>query len=284
MRTSDELLESGLQVLQKAFDAFNVWGIIPLFSGGHDSYCACYIASKHPRFMGQVFHIDTGIGSIKTRTFVEKVGETEGWKVRVYKSTNPKDTYARIVSDFGFPGPAFHSIVYRRLKERSLEKMCRVRGVKILPGYRWGLISGARQQESIRRMGHVKSIVIDPNNDRRVWVAPCFDWSGEEQRLFMNDMALLENPVKRSILGMSGECFCGCFARPGELEWIREICPDVAEKIDCLAEIAKKAGKPCIWGDRPPGVIEVGETGPLCNNCDNKAAAAGIKIVPLRVK
>lgn len=96
----------------------------------------------------------------------------------------------------------------------------------------------------------------------------------------MDAHGLALNPVKTSPLGMSGECFCGAFARPNELDMIRRVCPDVAEKIDRLAVIAREAGKPCVWGQAPlkPG-LRVLETGPLCSSCDVRARAAGVKIV-----
>lgn len=96
--------------------------------------------------------------------------------------------------------------------------------------------------------------------------------------MFMNDWGLPRNPVKESIIGMSGECFCGAFARPYELEMIRQCVPDVAAEIDRLTEIAKECGTPCEWGKRrkgESGVVTV-HTGPLCASCDRKAAAAGV--------
>ena len=95
----------------------------------------------------------------------------------------------------------------------------------------------------------------------------------------MNDFALPRNPVKESLLGMSGECFCGAFARPYELEMIQQFAPDVATEIARLEQIAKECGRvQCRWGKRQPG--ENGQvivrTGPLCSSCDRKAAAAGV--------
>jgi hypothetical protein len=51
---------------------------------------------------------------------------------------------------------------------------------------------------------------------------------------------------------MSGECLCGAFAKPGELEMIRFFFPDTAAEIDELERKAKAAKKHCVWGTRPP--------------------------------
>jgi 3'-phosphoadenosine 5'-phosphosulfate sulfotransferase (PAPS reductase)/FAD synthetase len=154
---------------------------------------------------------------------------------------------------------------------------------------RVALVTGARSQESTRRMGHVEPVKVGEWQEsadgtrkhvrkNRVWVAPCHDWSAEEQLAYMEWFDLPKNPVKL-MLGMSGECFCGAFASPGELDRIRHHCPDVAAKIDRLAEIAKANGRPCVWGTRPDkskGKVTLPRTGELCSTCDLRAAAAGI--------
>ncbi len=119
------------------------------------------------------------------------------------------------------------------------------------------------------------------SNKYRYWVAPCHDWSNEDQREFMDEHDLPRtNPIKESPIGMSGECFCGAFAKPGEIDMIRKYAPDVAMEIDRLKLIAIECGKHSVWGTRPDrkkGIV-VAQTGPLCNSCDVRAMAAGIII------
>ena len=293
VRHPEELLASALKVLDAAFDceirkpvrgkpncylSLRPYAIAPLFSGGHDSSCAVHVASRHPRFAGVVHHIDTGIGSKRTREHVERVCRDFGWGLKVYKS---KSTYETFVRQRGFPGPGMHQRAYIRLKDRCVEDI--VRGKLIV------LVTGCRSQESVRRMGHVEPVKWGEwaNNAKtgqkerikinRVWSAPCHDWSSEEQRAYMEHFDIPENPVKMT-LGMSGECLCGSFAQPGELERVRRHCPDVAAEIDRLAVIARQCGKHDKWGTRPPtekGVVAV-ESGPLCSSCDLRAKAAGI--------
>ncbi len=274
-RSEDELLASALAVIDAAFEA-GAKSMLPLFSGGHDSLSACFVASQHPRFPGEVHHIDTGIGARATRHFVETVCAEYGWKLNIWQSNF---SYERYVRTLGFPGPGSHQWVYNHLKDRCVSKMGKGLG-------RVMLLTGCRRQESARRMGSVEPIKIGDTSKKtgkvtrtnRIWTAPCFDWSNDEQRRFMDAFALPRNPVKQSPLKMSGECFCGAFARPGELDMIREFAPDVAAEIDRLTAIAQECDNHALWGTRPDGRKGwvTAETGPLCSSCDARALAAGL--------
>lgn len=281
MRHPEELLASGLRVIASA-RAYNPGPMIPLYSSGHDSLCACHVASKSDWFRGTVNIIDTGIGSAASHAHARQVCRELGWELKVWKSS---ETYEKFVRERGFPGPGRHHWIYVRIKERCVRMMTRRRG-------RVALITGCRSQESVRRMGHVEPVKLGewetrrcPDgterrvrvNKNRVWVAPCHDWSSEEQAAYMDYHDLPRNPVKVA-LGMSGECFCGAFASPGELDRIRRHCPDVAAEIDRLAVIARECGRHDKWGTRPPketGIVAA-QSGELCSSCDLRARAAGI--------
>jgi len=280
----DEMIQRGLDVLDQALSLDKrirlFSSLVPLFSGGYDSLCACYIASKHRKFGGRVYHIDTGIGSAATRVYVDQVCKEMDWKLEVLQSPA---TYESFVSTLGFPGPGSHQWVYNWLKDRCVQQITQGTRYKLL-------ITGCRSEESTRRMGHVQPIKIGERSKEsgktmhlnRLWIAPCHDWTSENQRTFMNEMGFPRNPIKDSLLGMSGECFCGAFARPNEREMIKEFAPDVDRKITRLEVIAKECGieeRNCTWGYRKGRKVEeVVETGPMCNSCDRKASAAGIII------
>ncbi len=272
MRSPEELQESGLQVVERAYQ-YGALEIRPLFSGGHDSLCAVHLASQHPRFKGTVYHINTGIGAAYTRRFVESVCEAQGWMLQVFKS---KDTYEQFIRDRGFPGPGRHDWVYNRLKGRCVQSMVKGRAPK-------AMITGCRSQESVRRMGVTAAIQmgeVDRKtgkrfNLNRIWTAPCHDWSTAEQQLYMDEFGLPINKFKVAV-GLSGECGCGAFAAPGEEELWREHAPEVGREIDRLTIIAKECGMPCEWGKRPQnGEKTAASTGPLCSSCDRRALAAG---------
>ena len=275
VRSPDALLASGLAVIDSAFAAGAV-AMVPLLSGGHDSISACHVASLHPRFGGDVYHIDTGIGSKATRAFVESTCRELGWRLSVFKSPS---TYEKFVRERGFPGPGRHHWIYVRIKERCIRQMTAGRE-------RRALITGCRKEESTRRMGTVEPLKIGEvrpktgkvTDKKRAWTAPCHDWSDREQRDYMDEHDLPRNPLKEK-LGMSGECFCGAFAMPNEIELVRRHAPDVAAEIDRLTAIARECGKHAVWGTRPPrekkGLVMV-KTGELCNGCGRRAASAGL--------
>lgn len=274
-REPPSLLISALAVIDEAYAA-GAEVMAPLFSGGHDSICATYIASMHSAFTGDVHHIDTGIGAKATRQFVEDVAREFRWALVVHRSPA---TYERFVTRLGFPGPGSHQWVYNWLKDRCVSAIVRARG-------RTALITGCREQESTRRMGNVERVKVGETSRKsgkvtkrsRIWTAPCFDWSSAEQRAFMEYADLPRNPIKESPLAMSGECFCGAFARPDEIAMIQRYAPDVAEEIARLAAIAEASGTHAAWGTRPDrarGVI-VASSGQLCSSCDRRAAAAGL--------
>jgi 3'-phosphoadenosine 5'-phosphosulfate sulfotransferase (PAPS reductase)/FAD synthetase len=270
-RTPISILADGLSVIDMAFEA-GAGGMIPLFSGGHDSLSACFVASKHRRFSGEVFHINTTIGAKATRRFVDEVCAEFGWSLRVFQSNF---SYEDFVKRLGFPSPGAHQWVYNRLKDRCVSTIGKGKG-------RIALITGCRIHESTRRMGSVKPLQIGEMSAKtgivrrlnRAWTAPCWDWTSEEQREFMQWFDLPENPIKRSPLAMSGECFCGAFARPNEIALIRQHAPDVAEEIDRLSAFDQRG----TWGTRRKTEkgIQLVHTGMMCSSCDYKAAAAGL--------
>jgi 3'-phosphoadenosine 5'-phosphosulfate sulfotransferase (PAPS reductase)/FAD synthetase len=270
MRTADELIDSAHAVLRRASLIAGNWRFRALFSGGHDSLCATHLVSQHERFGGRVEHVNTGTGAEYTRLFVQRVCDKYGWHLTVRESP---DTYEQQVIEHGFPGPAQHSTTYNRLKDRCFDMIAH--GTRSVDPCIF--ISGARAQESSRRMGYVEPIIREPRRPNRIWCAPCHDWSKAEQQLYMDEFGLPINKFKIAV-GVSGECGCGCYAEPGEFEKWREHAPEMAAKMDRLAVICKASGKHCEWGGpRTPGkAMLVAPTGPGCQRCDRRALELGI--------
>lgn len=250
----------------------------PLLSGGHDSLTACLIASRHPNFTRTVFHIDTGIGSKVTRQYIHDRCDEYRWNLQIVKSNF---SYERFVMEKGFPSPGAHQWVYNRLKDRALYKITKGRG-------KTALIAGCRQAESTRRMGHVEPLQVGEvskktgtvRNKNRIWTNPCWNWTSAMQVEFLDSLDVERNPIKMSPLGMSGECFCGAFARPNEIALIRRHAPDVAQEIDRLEAMMAIEGGRCKWGIRKAkekGML-LAFTGPMCRSCDTRAMAAGITV------
>lgn len=261
---SEKRIAASHDIVQRGSREHSPAAWVPLLSGGHDSVCACHVASLHrdaPRPF-TAYHIDTGIGAKYTRQYVEDRCKQFGWELEVVKSPNQeKDSYEQFVRDRGFPGPGRHSWVYARLKERAIQKLA----TTLARGQRPVMfITGCRRQESQRRMGYAVAIRRGDGimasghlrNPSRLWVAPCLEWVPSDQAAHMREFGIPRNRIK-DLIGLSGECFCGANAgeddsnKDSELAAIREHAPDVAEEIERLTEIAKAAGMPHRWGCKP---------------------------------
>lgn len=263
-----------------------------LFSGGNDSLVLLDLCIKNGWAPHGAIHVNTGTGVPETTEFVRDT--CSDWGIALHE-LHPPLTYEELfiggtcqrcggtgrlafgagatcshcegggthspIID-GLPGPGMHHIAYTRLKERALMRFTTDqkshRMDKIL------LLSGVRKDESQRRMGY-GGTVIDQEGCR-VWVNPLYYWTNDEMAGYKADHNLPRNPVSEH-LHMSGECLCGAFAKPGELEEIRFFYPEVAARIDGWNEAAKAAGLTyCEWGTKRPGKKDK-QVGPMCSTC-----------------
>jgi len=259
-----------LAIIDRAVNEHNPSEVFGLFSGGHDSLCACHIAAQHPSFSGCV-HINTGIGIEQTRQFVRDTCAEQGWPLREY---HPTEKYEDICIKHGFPGPAGHRYMYIKLKERCLRQLLRDTRDPENRRRKIAFICGTRRAESSRRKmgmsGEIKTGQPNPS-PRVVWVSPIIDWVSEDKRLYMEKHKLRANQVTDTLC-MSGECLCGAFAKENELEEIRRFYPDAAAEIDRISLLVKEAGEHHVWGTRPgkrvhPDQLEL----PLCFSCEAQA-------------
>jgi len=252
----------GERLLDIAIRRYRPVGVLGMFSGGHDSLCATHMASQRPEFCGAV-HINTGIGVAKTREFVRDTAREYGWPlIEMRAKEDCGQDYDDLVLERGFPGPFMHTKMYNRLKERALRKV--VKQFKAKPSDRVLLVTGVRRAESARRMGTVEPI---NREGARVWCAPLTWFRAEHKAEYMTRHDLPRNEVV-DLLHMSGECLCGAFARPGELEWL-EFCgfTDEVARIRELEARAVTAGVPCKWGVPPQPGENLSAAGPMCVGC-----------------
>lgn len=265
MKSIDEAVER----INRAIDEFNPVKVYALFSGGYDSLAATKIASYAKQFDGAA-HLNTGTGIPRNREFVHETCCANDWPIIEWKALencqadgtpDPQD-YCKIVRQYGFPGPAKHSAMYIRLKQRGVQWL--VRQSKSKWNSRVILISGCRSEESTRRMGHVEEV---QREGCRVWVAPIHDWTKTDCMDFIESEGLPRNPVA-DVLHRSGECNCGAFADKGELEEMIAWFPEMQWLRDLENEVKPKFG----WGyeGRPEASPRKRKSsGPLCNQCTN---------------
>lgn len=233
-----------------------------LFSGGNDSTVLFFVTKD---VVDDIVHINTGIGIEETRNYVRELCNKYGKRL-IEKSPPSGSTYEELVMEMGFPGPNMHHLMYNRLKERALrqvqkEYVLKPRSTVVQ------FFSGVRYAESSRRSKTTDDMMKDGS---AVWVAPLAHWSNANMEAYRKKYNLPVNPVSAN-LHISGECLCGCFARPDELEQIRFFYPETAQHIEMLQSKVQSAGHvKCIWGD---GVRKskkfIKQSGVLCSSCDS---------------
>lgn len=250
----DNAVETILAAIEE-HDPIKVYGLV---SGGNDSTVVAHLSATLGPRLDAIVHINTGIGVEQTREYTREFAR---WlNVPLIEKGGPR-TYEDLVMEYGFPGPAAHRYMYIWLKERALREVRR----EAQSGERGRVmfVTGVRKSESQRRMGHVDAVQREGNT---VWVAPIRDFKHRDIWDYREQHQLPTNEVVE-ILHMSGECLCGAFSKPNELEWISMFYPEVANRIKRLERRAHDAGiKSSHWG--PQSSREIRESpGPLCSGC-----------------
>lgn len=273
-RTLDDAITAAHATLDVAialhFTAHRVAGIVVLFSGGSDSTVLAHLFRDRASHFG---HANTTIGIESTREFVRRMSAVWG-KPLIEKL--PPTTYRDLVIERGFPGPGQHYKMYQRLKERGLRQIRREL-VKLPRRERVIFLAGRRRDESNRRMNV-------PEMEREgsvVWVSPLFDWTNGEMAAYrkLHDLPRSE---ASEMIHMSGECLCGAFAGPDELNEIGFFFPDVKATINALELEVRAAGHTepkCVWGwgGDPTRLRQFRvdlAAGRLCSSCDARQGAA----------
>ncbi len=219
-----------------------------------------------------VVYLDTGTGLRENREYIEDLCETFGWQLWTLRT---HESYEEKVQEHGFPGPSRHSIMYRSLKERQIQKLSyRVNGGSTLLD--WCTIFRERTPNAKRR-----------TRERRTpgaggfWHAPIHDWTKDDCREYLDEHDIPHNELWDT-LGRSGDCFCGCFGSPEEkldlraagcdyhAEWLEELEEEVdtGDETECWA-----------WGAlsdnerRAERVTDDQMT--LCSTCELRADGSG---------
>jgi 3'-phosphoadenosine 5'-phosphosulfate sulfotransferase (PAPS reductase)/FAD synthetase len=296
-RTLDEAIARTHEILDEALATYpETVGVFWLSSGGNDSGNLGHVLRGR---YDAVLHVNTGTGIPETTQYVRDVAEAWGDTLH---ELHPKNRYEDLVLGKviastgpnagqravwkGFPGPAGHKVMYRHLKDEPLMRIRRelLGDQKRLPRAerkRIIYLGGMRWAETERRFRNAEAIDADGSI---VWVSPLVHWTDAHMREYRArhrcqqqhqhakhrlcfDGALPLNEVTEHI-HMSGECLCGAYAKPGELDEVEFFYPETAARLKALEQEAAAAGiKACRWGQKPPGDTAATAAGRLCSSC-----------------
>lgn len=259
-RRLGHLTDQANQILTDAIEAHadgrQIVGIIGLFSGGGDSTALVHLLRDR---LTHAAHANTGIGIESTRQHVRDL--CRAWGLPLIEK-HPPVSYRDLVIERGFPGPAMHFKMYTRLKERCLDQVRR--DLVSAPRHqRVVFVAGRRRSESARRA----QVPIHERNGSVIWASPLVSWTALDLSRYRAVHGLPSCPAS-SLIHMSGECLCGAFARPGELDEIGEWFPEVRAEIEALEREVRAAGHPepfCRWGHGQGA--PTGRVGALCTSC-----------------
>lgn len=260
-RPLSDAVEEAHGIIRAAIAEWQPTAVCLLFSGGRDSSVVLDVCQE---YADHVVFIDTGVGLAATRQFVEDETARRGVSLIVEQG----ESYRDMVLKHGFPGPYAHLYAYSLLKERALRKVRRrfveKRGQHVM------FLSGVRLDESSRRLVNGQQGTVQKDGSV-IWVAPLLHWQNDEMAAYRKTHGVQVSPVYEHI-HMSGECLCGAFGSPEELDEIEFFFPD-DPTVKFLRELeaeAAAAGVPsCRWG--AGGTVKRGdrpESGRLCSSCD----------------
>lgn len=256
-------------LLRSALEQYRPVKTFVLFSGGNDSTGLLHRVWQ-TGLADAAVHINTGIGVKQTRDFVRNYCAKYG--IPLIEKHPPEKTYIELIRENGFPGPGAHRFMYSWLKERAVRELVREHKTKRTD--KIALITGVRISESLRRMGYVEPVKVV---GAQLWIAPLADYTKEQLIDYRIENNVDENPVS-ALLHMSGECLCGAFAKPGELNDLEIFFPETARYIHSLENDVRSNGtasakKRCVWGQQDPDDKNASRVaGLLCSDCVRQAA------------
>lgn len=264
-REFEQVVKLPEKIIIDAIEAHGIDALYVGFSGGKDSaVVAHFAATMFPKLFKGCIFCDTGISVKEAKSFVIDYCREMGWKLFV---VHPKRTFEQIVQEDGFPGPTVHTFIMRYLKYIPMRHFIqRVRET----GKRPAILSGVRQQESVRRGINATDEIY--KDGKMIFISPMLYKSDAWMYQYYIANKLKRSPVYDT-LHISGDCLCGCFSKPGEAKLIELFHPDSARQIKALEKWRKSRGlRRSTWG-KQAGMTHASEQDGidkfLCNDCIN---------------
>lgn len=234
-----------------------------LVSGGKDSLTVAKLLQKAGKLEACVA-LRTHLSTPDWEGFVRKVCDEHDMPLEIYDTT---ESYEQLALQYGFPGPAKHSMFMIYLKGRAVRKFKKFRPGAILA-------SGVRRDESVKRAANVKEVGL--------WegvsiLSPIFDWTTEETWEFFNDH-FSERAPGYATLQISGDCLCGAYADEGEFEALQFHYPKIGQQMVEIGAVRERqmrsiGKKPtrCKWGwGWKEQIKQKAEEAMVCFDCNKR--------------
>lgn len=253
---------------------FRLAAIAVLYSGGNDS---TVLAHLFRNVAHTAIHVNTGTGIRQTRVFVRET--CAAWSLPLMEVQPPAGSdFRTLVLERGFPGPGQHFKMYQRLKERALS-LAKVMLTERKYSDRVIFLAGRRRDESARRKTRADAgqLVAVERKKATIWVSPLLNWTALDLNAYRRRFPdCPRNPVADH-LHMSGECLCGSFAKPGELDHVGFFYPEKKAEMEALGAEALATGRipeqRCTWGwgasrTRKGDARKRSKSGEMCSSCE----------------
>lgn len=197
------------------------------FSGGKDSMVVAHLASYLPEFAG-VAHVrtKTGPASEDHSNRVLTIAKSHNWHMI---EGSPTELFASLVAQFGFPGPAAHTWMFIKLKERGFRKI--TSKAKPQKG-RLIYAMGIRSAESAKRAQAAEPVTAISKNE--TWINPILGWSDQDVWDYISAFGLEVPNMHHSL-----DCWCGAYGTPEEIEMVAIEHPEQHEYLLLMQDIAR---------------------------------------------
>jgi len=231
---------------------------IGLFSGGRDSLTACHVLWKKGE-LDEVCYCRTGVGL--NEDYVVATCKKYGWKLNII---TPKydDEYERFCRRYGFPRPTSHTWIMHRLKLNPLRywhnREKQNRAIEF--------VSGIRLKESSKRMKNFRKDGYRNTMEGMTFIKPISEWSKQDVLDYIKKHKLEISPIYAT-MGISGDCFCGAYAKRHESMTLMKFHPELAKK---LMDLENEKEVRFHWGSYTSITACTGQRtieGMVCNEC-----------------
>jgi len=196
-----------------------------LTSGGKDSLATMVYMKKVAEEAGadlRAIHGDTTVGFPEVTKYVRKVCRQLGIKLSIVR---PEKDFFDLAEDWGIPSFRFRWCC-RELKIKPIQDfLAKIPGRKVV-------IDGIRAEESNLRAKYLP-IWYHPSF-KCLSVSPIFRWTRKQVERYVDAAGLPENPVRQ--LGCSAECWCGAYKTQSDFLKLKEIKPELFDKLSDLEE------------------------------------------------